>query len=84
MSKPYRGELFHWRRVPFDAKKMSEFYNEDVGLGYTVAGFTTETPKLGSSWRTSWVVRFEDRGSTSIIETRNSLYKLIGPEVQDE
>ena len=78
MAKPFKGKIYHWKKVPIERKEDWELlYGETLGLGYVIQGFLTETPRLGSRWRTSWVVKHFKNGS---IETRNSRYKLVGKE----
>ena len=62
--------------VDLDKETMEEAYGPS--LGYVVAGFRSETPKLGTYWRTSLVVKHNKR--TGEIETLNSRYKLVGKE----
>lgn len=77
MSKPYRGKIYHWKKTTFDKTIVEDYYGESAGLGYVIEGFQTKEPRLGSRWRTSWVVKHT---KTGWIETRNSRYKLVGPE----
>lgn len=77
--KPFKGKIYHWIKQPFDKEKVAAYYEEDAGLGYTIFGYTTETPKLGTWYRTSWVVKHDEL--LGMIETRNSKYQLVGPEV---
>jgi hypothetical protein len=73
--KPHKGKLYSWKKVPIERREDWELlYGESLGLGYVITGFTTKTPKLGSMWRTSWVVSHRDNE----IETRNSRYTLVG------
>ena len=77
MVKPHKGKLYHWHKQYFDREAAKSYYREDPGLGYCIIGYQTESPRLGSYWRTSWVVT---HGADGLIETRNSHYQLIGPE----
>lgn len=75
--KPYKGKIYHWAKTPIVRVKELELeYGESMGLGYFIVGFTTETPRLGSRIRTSWVVKHEGNE----IETRNSRYTLVEEE----
>ena len=76
--KPYRGRIYHWKRVPFDIESTRAYYQEPTGLGYTIHGYTTDPPKLGTWWRTSWVLSHDLE--TGEVETRNSRYTLVGEE----
>lgn len=77
MKKPFKGKIYRWKKYFFPREEVEKYYGESAGLGYCIAGYQTETPRLGSSWRTSWVVKHHKNGS---IETRNSRYKLVGKE----
>lgn len=76
-QKPHRGIIYHWKKMFFPVDKVRELYGEEPGLGYVIQGFLTSPPKLGSYWRTSWVVV---HGADDEIETRNSRYTLLTPE----
>lgn len=75
-NKPFKGKLYHWYKQPFDVKENEGYYKESVGLGYIIVGYRTKEPKLGTYWQTSWVVKHKD----GYVETRNSVYKLVGKE----
>lgn len=76
--KPFKGVIFNWNKIYFDKDKASEKYDgEDTGLGYCLEGYRTAEPRLGTYWRTSWVVKHE---TDEIIETRNSFYQVLGEE----
>lgn len=78
VNKSLKGVLYHWNKLYFDKEKASKKYDgEDIGLGYCIEGYKTSEPKLGSYWRTSWVVRQDSDG---MVETRNSFYQVIGEE----
>jgi hypothetical protein len=80
MSKPHRGKIYHWSRGPYMPKETVDKPWPDwaVGsLGYCIMGHRDNTPRLGNRWRTSLVVKEEGRD----VETLNSRYTLVGPEV---
>lgn len=79
MVKPFKGNLYHWRKIYFDMKEIGERYKEDPGLGYVIHGHLDPVPRFGNWWRTSWVVKHDIDGN---IETRNSHYTLIGDEIE--
>lgn len=78
MTKPFKGNLYHWRKVACDA------YGYDTPtLGaegyYYILGFRHEhLRKLGTIRATSRVLNHNKE--TGEIETLNSTYKLIGDE----
>ena len=81
MTKPYRGELFNWRKVACD-----EYGYDTPTFGaegyYYILGFTSEQlKKLGTVRATSRVVQLAKLDGYSMVETLNSFYKLVG-EVQ--
>jgi hypothetical protein len=68
-EKPFNGTLTNWSRA----------YVTDEGLGYIVVGIFVDHPQFaGRAGHTSWVVKYDEE--TGEIETRNSRYKLEGPE----
>jgi len=79
-EKPYNGEIHSWQKIPFDTKKYTEIYKEDAGLGYVITGHVLHHPHYSwkSPFHTSLVVSFNEE--TGEVETRNSRYKVIGPE----
>ncbi len=71
-SKPHHGRIQHWKKV------------QPVGeRGFYIVGSFMDHPMLGKHGgrsRTSQVVKHD--GATGEIETRNSRYMLVGPELE--
>lgn len=82
MSKPHKGNLYHWRKSFFNQKEFEKLYGEDCGLGYIICGYRSKVARMGTYWQTSWVVAYDPE--TGEIETRNSHYTLVGKEVNFE
>lgn len=75
MEKPHNGDLFFWRRTPFN----KDVYSLPENLGYVITGSKSrERLSLGTYWQTSAVVKHNEE--TGEIETLNSRYQLIGEE----
>ena len=69
IDKPYKGRITDWCKLP------SRF-----GIGYFIYGRFLEHPDFGEKeTNTSWVEKHDP--ITGEIETRNSRYTLIGPEI---
>lgn len=67
-SKPYNGTIENWYMMECNG-----------GLGYYIMGTLMEHPDFGKKFtNTSYVVKHDKL--TGDIETRNSRYRLIGPE----
>lgn len=72
LMKPYKGRITKWWKDPIA--------NKFAGLGYLIQGEFLEHPDFGQKvTHTSYVVAHHDNG---MVETRNSRYRLIGPEVE--
>jgi hypothetical protein len=70
-DKPHNGELHDWFKMPAG----------DLGLGFVVFGRSHGHPVWGGGeMRTSYVVAHDE--ATGEIETRNSRYTLVGPELK--
>lgn len=70
-EKPHKGSISHWSKLPIDT---------DFGLGFCVYGHNAAHPDWGRGvMRTSYVVKHDE--ATGEIETRNSRYTLVGPEL---
>lgn len=69
IEKPHKGSIKSWSRYPWDG-----------GLGYVIRGLSVDHPQFAGDYiRTSYVVKHDE--ATGEVETRNSRYSLIGPEV---
>jgi hypothetical protein len=67
-DKPHKGEITNWFKLP-----------ASHGLGYYIVGQFQNHPEFGQKFtNTSWVERHDLE--TGEIETRNSMYRLVGPE----
>ena len=81
MKKPFKGKIYHWKKIYFNREETEKYYRESAGLGYCISGFRSPEPRFGNYWLTSWVMKHYKNGS---IETRNSRYKLIGKEKESK
>lgn len=79
MSKPFKGIISNWKKVPIDLIKLKEDYpnEKDYGLGYYITGVPHGHPNFKNWIYTSWVVKHNE--TTGEVETRNSIYRLEGP-----
>lgn len=70
--KPYRGRICNWYKS----------YCGPRGLGYVIIVDYVDHPDTpGIGWHTTYVVSHSDPSlSPQEVETRNSIYTLIGPE----
>lgn len=72
MNKPFKGHITNWRRVWFPTEGV-----------YTIVGQPHGHPEFTGWIRTSIVKREIQQPDWIRIETLNSVYLLIGPEVKD-
>lgn len=71
LGKPHHGRIQNWHKQPCG----------DHGLGYMIMGTLLDHPTIPvKHTNTSYVVKHDE--ATGEIETRNSRYRLIGPEVK--
>lgn len=79
-EKPFKGNIHNWRRIEMPDAQFAAMVDagESPGLGYVVAGEPDGHPDFHGWMRPSYIVKHNEE--TGEIETRNSRYKLIGPE----
>ena len=71
VEKPHKGSITSWSKLHID---------DTFGLGWCAIGHNAEHLDFGSGViRTSYVVKHDE--ATGEIETRNSRYTLVGPEL---
>lgn len=76
MTKPHKGKIENWFKVPFPPEKWAELYPDDPPvLGYTIIGVPVGHPTFVNYMQTSPVIKHE--GNT--IETLNTIYELGEP-----
>ena len=71
VGKPFKGDITDWTKM--------ETVHPDTGLGFYILGTFVNHPEFKGVYTNTSAVMAEDG---NLIETRNSIYCLVGPEVR--